>query len=228
MSSSPEETMQQYLIPEYWDGHSIGVGETERSTACFTLGAVRLAKRTVNEFLETNRTPYPLETYQSGTEIDSDQWVPGSLLYGRREYLRGKTEDATPVSNKNLVLPERPTDLSFTPGGPLDCVGVDGLFYASVKSFFVVANFGREGNRLMPVDMHDIHTTASGVKRAIFAHLSLQKEFTVNRTSHIEAGSDYESLERVGALSLVSRGRLKKKASLAERLGSLGLLPHAR
>lgn len=223
--STPEQVLQQYLQPDYWDGHSIGVGETVASTMRVSSAATKAAKYVVNNFLSTGRTPFPLDTYAAGEALDADQWAPGSLLYGRQEQLHGHVKHLLPApEDTDMSVPQKNTDLSYEPGASADFVAVGKVFYATAKGFFVVAPF-EDGNRLMPVYMHDIRPAGPDGLRAFYAHPGLQKEFTVAETTHLKVLGGHELLFRMNTLQLVARGKLKKKASIAERLARLHVLP---
>lgn len=129
--------LDPYLNPQYWDGHSLGVGEvnsSHRSVGNVNEQEYRFAQNVVDGL--RNRDFVVTETFNDGDGFEVYGHEPGSLVLIRNEMLKGEPIDEPSrfIDIAKLPLPERPTDMIARPGDR----GVD-IFASEGSTYYMSA-----------------------------------------------------------------------------------------
>jgi len=218
-----EVDIQPYLNPNYWDGHSLGVGEIDAGpprTCGIEVSDERFARRSIaRSFLGG-----PLSithSYRNGDTFDVSDYDPGSVVMLRDEALTGAP--LTPESLERLAsqtLPERPTDtVSHTEDRGRMIAGMDikGFTYLSMVNYGIVAKKARSQD-LIIVPAFDSHPSR---KMSWF----LPTPMAVGAITHKRTPeNDWDMIRRINIIQAIDSKMLdKRKKSLPGFLGRLSL-----
>ncbi|MFY9227749.1 MAG: hypothetical protein WAO28_00250 [Candidatus Microsaccharimonas sp.] len=242
MNEPGPELISPYLNPAYWDGRMVGQASLDPVTRSYQRGQAKFANRTVANYLENRRTPYPLETFHLGDEINANNHAPGTIFYGNREILmaNGPVEPPADTSTDPANLPAQPSDVGFE---LLDyaedfkqdaqeglsrryLLQVDNVRYSAMRSFIVVTRGRRGRNNLQPVNEFGMYRMPDGSIANGISSAPMDTPFVIGLTRHTRIGS-HEQLHRVNTLMLSSEAQATKSMSFAEKLGTVSLNPFA-
>ncbi len=165
MAGKYEPFIEQYLKPEYWDGHSFGMGESTVREAGFTRNYVGVANA-IEDYINTGRgrAHYPLQTIRTGESFDPQAFSPGTLFMQELEMLVTKSQtkiDFDSLHDVDLPYPATMIDRKYFTEGRLLRVEDADETMAYISSFawgaVVDTRGGRNGIVSVPEFLLDIN-----------------------------------------------------------------------
>jgi hypothetical protein len=237
-SNMPERTFEEiapYVNPNYWGGHSLGVGQMleKRHDQLPMFGRQqRATKHVLKERLATMSTVIPLETYQNGDIFDAEVFENGTIVLFNKESLTGIASElpTNPNEFEELTLPSRPTNLAtnFGSGTLSTFIKVEDLMYFSRSKWGVVAPSKDNNSK-------ELHTASTSLVMKLGPQVVVSGAFIellptpleIGETKHfVNPKSRRERIERVNVLEVVTYGlgdKEKQKHGLRDFAAKLAL-----
>lgn len=222
------ESIQPYLNPDYWGGHSIGYGPAEAPPPYIPLvgHGQREAKRMLRERLLRMAKAIPLETYQEGEIFDASGYEPGTLLLFREEHIAGSNASFAfdPEEFENQKVPAKPmgTEPNFHMAPSEDFKSIrdeeKDIRYLTRSSWGIVP----EDNAPPVIFTASTASTmkiGAGILLGIlnWRHLPIE----VGQTKHYEKDGR-ETIDRINVIDVVAYGETQKKRSgIRQAVGKL-------
>lgn len=214
------ESCQPYANPRYWDGHTLGQGETvpDLPRTMPTGAQAREVLGYYDEYNSTRGSRVALETFRPGTSVNAEQYRPGDVFVVASELLLGAnvTVDDDP-SWDSVPVPLLPTieDERFIN---------EGVVQYMVRSHL---SFVSRATRSRPQELVGVYMP---LNRRIARFTPVLRRLLETETEPIEVGrvhhnwinrGDFnEGIRRVTQAALVARGTVQP--SKARRFLGLG------
>ncbi len=218
MSGEISETLQPYLNPEYWNGHSIGFGQPSQAWPKRPVAGreLRQSKKAFQDRIALMEKALPIETFNECQTFDADAYEPGTLVIFREESLHGNADklDVDVETLRGQPLPTRPLNVSpsFGRTSTTESIRVGEFSYFTAAIWGIVAV--DKARRTV------LHTFSTGLVdklgggRIIVALPSLgthQTPINIGETNHFKGRYGSEWLQRTNILDVVAYGQAEKK-----------------
>ena len=195
-----------YLNPEYWEGHSIGVGATEPQPSVPLIGETAVRTR-LQKTIPRSDEPLPIEAFEENSIFDPRTHPEGTVVVIREEVLSGKP-GATPVQPERFegaLIPDRPTATYPYFGGDTRQIhfGYGDISYSSIARWGIVSPSGRKGHTLHTVPVLVVKKEG---EKVIVSGIPIPRKgpIDIGRTKHYRDTSGAERLVRVNALEIMA------------------------
>jgi len=211
MRRPEDQDIQPYLNPTYWDGHTLGVGETQTSGSDVWPDQ-RFARQAISR---VRSSVVPLYTFTTGEVFDPVAYHPGTVVLFREEQLKGDPvlEDYSLEELSAQALPVRPTATSpsFGEESPAIVAKDDKRTYFSSVRWGVVPK-ENDGGYLFSAPASGVFISGLGA-RAVTPFVDISAPITVGETRHQPASMPFtpERLRRINILHLVSYGSPERR-----------------
>lgn len=205
---SPE--LAPYVNPEYWNGHSIGTGQTitESPPSTPDIESVGI-QRKLQTGLRTMVDTTPLEVFWDDEVFNPDHYPLGTIVALREEVLLAGPHSRGIDSEqfRGLSLPDKPARNPFYfDVNQHRSIGEDGLNYSSGLKWGIVAERDRRGRQLHTVPATVVQRNSRGL--AVSGMPSPRQSLTeVGKTNHTVSMSGTEKLMRANLLEVMSYGQ---------------------
>lgn len=227
MADVSTEELIPLLNPAYWDGHSLGHGETasEQPRDYAGIRIPRPIRRLFEARIATMERIVPIETIHAGEDFDAANYNEGAVVMFREEQLRGDASqlDIDMEAFEGSEIPQRPTEFSLGLGfesSRSEFLRAAGLTYTNKVYCGMVGESRDDGNVVYASSAFSINRFGGGrVITAGAAWFSYRQPMRVGETTHTRT-DDKELLQRVNLLEVVAYGETERKKERAK--GFLG------
>lgn len=213
------KTLQPYLNPEYWGGHSIGYGELVHPWPDRPIFGreLRQSKSSLQERIALMEKALPIETFNDGQTFDADVYEPGTLVIFREESLRGNA-DKLEIDIETLKvqpLPTRPFDVSPSFNlsiSTTESIRVGDFSYFTAAKWGIVATGKSRRSILHTVSTGLVNKLGGGeIMIAVPSLGTHQPPIEIGETNHYIGRHGSEWLQRINILDVVAYGQSEKK-----------------
>jgi|GEM_PF-4674474 len=203
-----------YLNPNYWDGHSLGVGEASSEVrGGFSLSDSRYARKTLNTRIRHDSV-VPLETFRRGEVFNPTGYEPGTVILFRQESLYGDAVESDYEIEELMQqpMPERlvVTSPSFDDFVPLTTAKDDKRSYLNQVRWGVVPR-DNDKNYISSTMASAVRLRGASV-RVYSPSINTDGPIAIGETRHWSANKDVsERLDRINILHVIAYGVAERK-----------------
>lgn len=224
MASPHELGLYPYLLPEYWNGHSIGIGDVAPPPYVRTDAKSRRVARGALEHYNSGASTIALQTFRHGDEFAAEAHPPGTIVCIENEQLLTNLPlvvDVAELREDGVTAPET------TPPMRLDelYVASNGVVHYLAQGCLGITAQTRKGAPVLlrRVSIPRFGYTAHGhLGMAVTrGYRSSPPGFTAGQVDHYARGNG-EVVTRDRAVHILQQGEPARKPFWA------GWLPHGR
>ncbi|HEX8762775.1 MAG TPA: hypothetical protein VF733_03370 [Candidatus Saccharimonadales bacterium] len=241
-SESPY-TIEQYLLPEYWNGHTLGQGDYYvAEPISFTLGKP-FVRQTMKNFLSQGKIidAFALSSYGHGETFDPADHEVGTIVRCRTELLFGKDGVVVDVASLEGIPLPPPEAIAHKANRmvliqPEEDEYANDVYYAAENEWGIIADTS-EGRGLIGISEIVLFGIALGKQtksikvprhRFWFANT---KPLTVGEVEHRKHRTfqEREIVSRINSIDICAQGAAQKGSSkvwgtIGRVVGRLGLI----
>lgn len=209
-----EKGIGPYLKPKFWDGHTIGMGDSTLapSTPLRAIPLLHRMKKGSRASISTGMTR-SLQTYETGDVFSSRDYPPGTFFIYSKEALYGRGAlSLTELSEiEDLELPEqldgRPVSNAATgilnPLSPTFIRGERGRSYLRALHLGAIESFGKK-RAVVSVPISGVRKEADDLVFDVSTSPALEPEtLEIGKVLHLETGiTGGTRIQRVGGLEI--------------------------